>query len=397
VNGTALPPPELRLLTSTLFDPADIVLIRPVETWTEGGRKHSHVLHRLTRHVRAGDVAVSPGWEDYAAAVRAERGNFFFAVAPRFGGGGLFDLAWQIRTLRCLWADVDDAGPDEVVRRCEKMKLPPPTVLVATSVGLPKCHAYWALDQPYLVDDADAPPPAPKEWFARPCGKKLPVRFVASPDGKKVYEHLPHPEKGWEVKRPNPAFPSKLSPKAGSFQCLLKGIAAALGADHTTDLSRLLRLPGTLNLKGARNGAAPRRCELVACDPSRRYPVEAFAHFVVPRAQAPAVAPSFTGRTRTARRGPSKLPDLIQACAGACVTTRSQRDFAFCCQAIRDGLTEEEAWRLVEDVGKFAEQGWRYFDHTWANAKEEVGKAGRPSHQIRERHRRGVIQFTVEV
>ena len=47
-----------------------------------------------------------------------------------------------------------------------------------------------------------------------------------------------------------------------------------------------------------------------------------------------------------------------------------------CCYAIRHGITKEEVWSQVEGVGKFAEQGRRYFDVTWENAEYDV-RAGK--------------------
>ena len=36
-----------------------------------------------------------------------ERANLFFGVCPRFGQSSQYDLEWQIRTVRVLWADLD--------------------------------------------------------------------------------------------------------------------------------------------------------------------------------------------------------------------------------------------------------------------------------------------------
>ena len=91
------------------------------------------------------------------------------------------------------------------------------------------------------------------EWTKTPDGRKKPRKYI-SENGEKVYldqrRHV-----------------SRLSPKAEHFQDVLAGIAKALGGDHTTDLSRLLRLPGTFNRKDERNGRKPVPAELVECDP----------------------------------------------------------------------------------------------------------------------------------
>jgi hypothetical protein len=228
-------------------------------------------------------------------------------------------MAWQVRALRCLWADLDDAGPDEVRRRCEKKGLPRPSVLVATSAGLPKCHAYWLLREPYLVDDADDPPPTPKEWVTLPSGKRLPIRYVVGHGGERVSEYLPHRRRAG-TPRGEPGIPVETEPKAEHFQRCSRALPPP-GADHTTDLSRLLRLPGTLNMKDARNGAArggvswssatpttatPSRCSRSSsCRPSRR--------------------PHVNDRPAAIHRpGQSKLPDLLGA-REALVSTRSQK------------------------------------------------------------------------
>ncbi len=52
---------------------------------------------------------------------------------------------------------------------------------------------------------------------------------------------------------------------------------ASFGGDHVQNLSRILRLPGTLNYKDARNGRPPQACTLCACDSDLRYPLEAFS------------------------------------------------------------------------------------------------------------------------
>ena len=69
---------------------------------------------------------------------------------------------------------------------------------------------------------------------------------------------------------------SRLSPKAELIQDVLAGIAKAVGGDHTTDLSRLLRIPGTFNRKDQRNGREPAPTVLVELDTQRKYPLATF-------------------------------------------------------------------------------------------------------------------------
>ena len=73
-------PSQLRQLLSAIFEPDDTVLLRPIETWAEGGRKLSRLLYKLIRHFRVRDLLCWPGWQEYAGAVESDRGNFFFGV-----------------------------------------------------------------------------------------------------------------------------------------------------------------------------------------------------------------------------------------------------------------------------------------------------------------------------
>ncbi|MFH1919274.1 MAG: hypothetical protein ABIP48_05215, partial [Planctomycetota bacterium] len=172
---------------------------------------------------------------------------------------------------------------------------------------------------------------------------------------------------------------SRLSPKAQHLQDVLAGIAKAVGGDHTTDLSRLLRLPGTLNRKDQRNGREPVPTALVKCDPLCRYPLATFESFASPspeteRAKQIAAMPLPTPRKISVSKV-DKLAELIAASSIAAAGSRSEADFAVCCFAIRNSIAKEEVWAQAEQVGKFAEQGRRYFDLTWENAEYDVRAA----------------------
>ena len=76
--------------------------------------------------------------------------NVFFGVCPRSGGDGRFDLAWQIRTVRALWSDIDHVTVEESQARVANAGLPQPSIIVKSGNGV---HLYWLLEVPYLVSD----------------------------------------------------------------------------------------------------------------------------------------------------------------------------------------------------------------------------------------------------
>jgi P4 family phage/plasmid primase-like protien len=150
------------------------------------------------------------------------------------------------------------------------------------------------------------------------------------------------------------------------------GIAALIGGDATTDLSRILRVPETFNRKDARNGRAPTRCVLVDL-PGHRYPFADLARFAVTSparlkrekiAQVPLPRP----HKMTSKRQ-DRLDQAISACVAAETGHRSEADFTLCCLAVEQGYDCEATWLTVAGVGKFAADGRRYFDRTWTAAQ----------------------------
>lgn len=353
---------------SALFAPSDLILFRPIEVWSESAdqtsragqdnRKKSRVLHDQIRYSLAGFAESSLAHLERLAA--REHANIFFGVCPRLGDRGKFDAAWQIRTVRALWADVDHTTPTAALGLCDKAGLPIPSIVVNSGNGV---HLYWLLDQPLLIDDAaDPPPPVLIEWTEKD-GKRLPQRYFEGPGGQKVWLN------GGRGAPP-------LSPKAQLVQNILQGIASAIGGDHTHDLARILRVPGTWNRKDGRNGRAPTLANLDYCNSSRRYSLGQFEQFAAasPAAQqrdliAKVPLPVVKPLTATRR---DKLNQLLAICAIAPAGTRSERDFDLCCYAIKAGIARHDVWTLAQGAGKFAEKGQRYFDDTWERAAEEV-------------------------
>ncbi|MEX0718069.1 MAG: hypothetical protein WD066_15865 [Planctomycetaceae bacterium] len=345
-----------------LFDESDTVLFRPIETWGEAGRKRSLVAYKHTAYRKAAPEVLRQTLQFLLKLAAEERVNLFFGTCPRIDGKGRFDLAWQIRTVRALWADIDHVTVEEARERVAKASLPTASIVVNSGNGV---HLYWLLDVPYLIDDAGDPPQVETEWIELPGGRKKPRKYIVE-NGDRVYldqhRHV-----------------SRLSPKAQRLQDILAGIAQACGGDHTTDLSRLLRIPGTLNRKDERNGREPVPTALVECEPSRRFTLATFEPFATPapetvRFEQIAKMPLPRPRKASATKA-DKLAELVAASALAPAGGRSEADFSLCCYSIRSGIEREEVWGQVEQVGKFAEQGRRYFDRTWESAEFDVRAA----------------------
>jgi hypothetical protein len=342
-----------------LFDTSDTILLRPIETWNDGGKKRSRVDYSNTYYRKAVPALLLQVLSRLLKVSAEERLNLFFGVCPRAGTNGRFDLAWQIRTVRVLWTDIDFVSPDEARSRVSTAGLPEPSIVVNSGNGV---HLYWLLDQPYLIDDVGDPPPVETEWTQGTNGRKKPRKYVVENDDRVYLDQR--------------RYVSRLSSKAEHFQDVLAGIAKVVGGDHATDLSRLLRLPGTFNRKDQRNGSEPLPTALVDCDPSRKYSLATFeplksTSLETERAKQIAAMPLPTPHKVSVSKS-DKLAELVAASNIAPAGGRSEADFAVCCYAIRNSIAKEDVWAQVEHVGKFAEQGRRYFDLTWDNAEYDV-------------------------
>lgn len=355
----------------TLFQPGDHILVRPLETWTEDGKKKTKVDQEGIAYLLLGTRDNSGQWQYATAhlevrlkllfermAGRKTGGNF--GVCPRLGSGGQYDQAWQIRTIRALWLDLDDCKPDEAIQRGTEKGFPQPTIVVGSGNGT---HLYWLLDKPVVIADCPPPKPISIEWTEVENGRKRGRRYILDDNQERLY---------LDVRSNVPA----LGANAQHVQDILSGMASMVGGDNTQDLSRLLRLPGTMNQKDARNQRPAVPCVLVDLDAARRYPLASFERFLensparIKRqkiAQVPLPSPRRSG-TKTWDR----LDELISMCATAESGERSEADFAICCFAVEHGISRTEVWARVSGVGKFAEAGEKYFDRTWASAEQHT-------------------------
>jgi hypothetical protein len=338
---------ELLRFAAALFQPNDLVLVRLIETWVEGGKKKSRHVH--TKHLTSEQLASLDAWHRLLGIAERERANVFFGVCPRARPGA--DKAHQILIVRALWADLDHVSVDEALARVARAGLPRPSAVIDSGHG---AHLYWLLSEPCAIDDY--------------------------PPGQENVQH------GGKKKKP------PLSPKAEKIQFTIRGIYQVIGGDHTHDLSRLLRLPGTWNRKDQRSGREPVPCVLVECDPDRRYPLADFERFVASQTRESLEAPEVRAKSAAdpaaafrpeagiteeealPAEARSHFERLVRECQSA--TDRSKADFAACCEAIRCGVEREAVWERLKDLGKTGERGRAYFDRTWEAAEEEVRKEG---------------------
>jgi hypothetical protein len=348
-------------LLTTLFEPDDVILLRPVETWEEGGTKESRTIFRETVY-RPADAELL-GWalKRLLEVSAREHANLFFGVCPRFGFEE-YDLAWQIRKANSLWADLDHTTVDEALTRIQIAGLPEPSIIVNSGNGV---HLYWLLDQPYRIDDVGPPPAIKKRWETGKNGKKKPISFFVDEHGDVI-----------QIKKHRQLVP-KLSAQAKLFESIVAGLAAKIGGDHTHDLARLLRIPGSMNRKNGRNGAEPRPTTLNKCNGSLRYSLEIFKPLAVQTADQQEQdelqqVPLPEVKKKISAGAKRSLDEAILRSRLAKQGARSEADFAVCCEAISRGVDKEALWQLVQNVGKFQEAGREYFDRTWDKAATKV-------------------------
>ena len=354
---------------NALFRPGDTILFRPIETWTDqDGRKQARVARRHVQYHHLGrrDDESPTGWTDCPKLLEStieqlnrvgqqERANIFFGVCPRFGGGGHYDKAWQIRTVRCLWSDVDGTDPETVESRCGAAGLPRPSVVVRSGNGV---HVYWLLGEPWVVDDAGEPPALFREKY----DPKKKQRPYIKQDGEAVFLTA--------ATRP------VMSEKALFVQDIVAGIAQKIGGDHTHDLSRILRVPGTLNRKDERNKLSPKPCVMERCEIGEVFAIDDFRHFgeaSKPARERKAIRQIEPPKPRkmTPKRF-DKLTELVNRCIVADVGQRSERDYHLCCVAVENAWPKTDVWKTVQWIGKFEERGEPYFEDTWAKATQST-------------------------
>jgi hypothetical protein len=214
---------------------------------------------------------------------------------------------------RSIWADIDHVNVEHARQRWERACIPAPSILVNSGNGV---HAYWLLDQPF---------------------------FIATNDDR------------------------------DRFEFMLKALYRRMGCDTTSDVSRLLRLPGFWNTKERRNGRAPLVCSLVQCRPDCWFSIDLFRHDASLRGDtrfADSIL-STTNKTQQYNVDEAEVHEILCRLDHR-VHDRSRRDYGVVCELIRIGIAPEKIWRLVAEKSKFRTNGRPYFDTTLKNALVKI-------------------------
>ena len=175
----------------------------------------------------------------------------------------------------------------------------------------------------------------------------------------------------------------------GRYEALNRRLHEALGGDSTHDVTRVLRVVGTVNVKPG----CPMPCELVELDPEMRYGLDELqAVLVADRAKRETTSESVA--TRSEHVGESeglrivdklRLPPHIRhmVITGdygvATYPSRSERDMAIVHHLVENGLSDEEIHTVFESYpcgDKYREEGSngsQYLDRTIRKARSGLG------------------------
>lgn len=234
---------------------------------------------------------------EYLTSV-AGRLNAFIGVCPRKAKNGSSEY---VHSLNAIWCDVDakdfDEGKSSVLQHLKESAPLPPSFIVDSGNGF---HGYWLLDKPYEINGDEE-----------------------------------------------------------SVQELVKRFHSCVGGDHTHDLSRIMRVPGTLNLK---NEEDPTLCKFVEKE-GTQYTVDELVDAV--REANQLTIADLREKVphqviQRAKQAPPRFED-----------DRSGNDYYVAQELSRAGLSEEEIYRAFDlfdergwDAGeKYQQRGEEYVDH----------------------------------
>ena len=213
--------------------------------------------------------------------------NCYFGVCLRKTQKG--DKA-SVASISGLWADVDaknfSGGKSEALAQLQE--LPPylfPSVIIDTGHGY---HPYWLLREAELIE-------SPQDILR--------------------------------------------------LEAYMKGLALTLHGDSTSDLSRVLRLPGLVNRKDAKN---PCLCHIIHWEPERRFNPTDFADYQAEIREVPKSKPQAKGdrRKHTEEFNALAIEKLLESC-----------NFVQDCKDAAATLPESRWWSMCQILSFLGEPG----------------------------------------
>lgn len=245
--------------------------------------------------------------------------NVYFGVNPRSGRRGTKE---DIEYASAFYADLDfykiKGGKEEATKKLDEFHLSP-TAIIESGNGL---HAYWLFHEAVLIENRE------------------------------------------------------------KHEAINKALCKALGSDSVQDISRILRLPGTQNLKDPEQ---PRPCRLVSLDKSRRYDPSDFEEVLdvnVPSGNSERLGPIpnevpehfselLKRNPKLRKTWEGKRPDLDDQ-------TRSGYDMALANLLVGNGFSDEEIAAVLKEFphGKGPDGSLHYLSRTIQKAWETTKTNG---------------------
>ncbi|MBA7660707.1 hypothetical protein ES703_68713 [subsurface metagenome] len=146
------------------------------------------------------------------------------------------------------------------------------------------------------------------------------------------------------------------------LEAYMKGLAITLKGDSTSDLSRVLRIPGLINQKDAKN---PCLCHIIHWEPERRFNPTDFADYQAEIRKLPKSKPQAKGdrRKHTDEFNALAIEKLLESC-----------NFMQHCRDNAATLTEPYWWAMVHNLAVLGNPG-----------REKIHELSAPHHKYTER------------
>lgn len=303
-----------------------------------------------TATFRSDQRAEFMAWVEACAKMPA---NLYFSVAEPTGPKDRKMERSDVRAVHFLHVDIDPrAGEDMEAERTRILAmlsnppgLPPATCIVSTGGGF---AAYWALSEPIVTDGN-----------------------LAKAEDAALYN---------------------------------LAIERALGGDHCHDASRIMRLPGTINLPDARKvkkGRVPALAQVVEWNADRVYPLAMFSK-TTPFAQVSTDAPAPKVDAASARtlQHPDELGAGVSDLAKVVIVngedpdspghfpSRSEAVYWVVCELVRAGLDDatilgvlqHPTWAIAESIREKGKGAARYAARQVERARAAVAEADADFH-----------------